>query len=275
MDRFAVLRLPAGVERTFESGVDWRDGDAYSALLDADRSLFAWEWLRRHPSYRRAANTRKVGDPETGTPDAATFGLVCFEPPDARVPFARPIWRSDADPQVLVASSWPEGTAEQEFELDRCLHLAHLVASKSMHHLLLTDGLRTIRLDAPEGAIAGTRLSLCYPVPDRVSRTELLLPLQRLIALLHRGNFARSLHRREPRAARWILELRTYDAILAGAHQRDIAEELLKRSPAPSRWRSRDPSLRSQVQRLVRSARALGGGDFRRVLIARRACASR
>jgi hypothetical protein len=35
------------VEAKGPSGFDWRDAAAYAPLLEADRSLFAWEWLRR------------------------------------------------------------------------------------------------------------------------------------------------------------------------------------------------------------------------------------
>ena len=34
---------------------DWRDAAAYEPLLEADRSLIAWEWLRRDRGYREAA----------------------------------------------------------------------------------------------------------------------------------------------------------------------------------------------------------------------------
>jgi hypothetical protein len=56
-------------------------------------------------------------------------------------------------------------------------------------------------------------------------------------------------------------------AQLGGANQRDIAEVLLSRSAAERRWRSREQSLRSQAQRLVRSACAFAGGAYRVLLV--------
>lgn len=60
--------------------------------------------------------------------------------------------------------------------------------------------------------------------------------------------------------------LRTWYALAGGADQREIAEALLGRSAGEPRWRSREPSLRSQAQRLVRSARVLASGGYRELL---------
>ena len=35
---------------------DWRNGDAYAALVRAEAAAIAWEWLRRDPRYRAAAS---------------------------------------------------------------------------------------------------------------------------------------------------------------------------------------------------------------------------
>jgi hypothetical protein len=51
-----------------------------------------------------------------------------------------------------------------------------------------------------------------------------------------------------------------------GADLREIAEELLGRPAAGPGWRSRDPSLRSQAQRLVHSVSTLANGGFRQLL---------
>jgi hypothetical protein len=60
--------------------------------------------------------------------------------------------------------------------------------------------------------------------------------------------------------------LRTWDGLAAGADQRQLAEVLLSRSAGGPRWRAREPSVRSQVQRLVRSARAFAAGGYRVLL---------
>lgn len=262
----AVCACLHRVERAFDIGFNWRDPEAYACLLEADRSLFAWEWLRRNPAYRAAAmNARNSGSP-ISKPPAERFGLVRFEDVDAAVPRARPLWRSDINPQVLVADLSGEGRAEDVFALDRFRHLAHLVSDKGTDHLLLTDGLRAIRLDAPLGTFESNEMRLRFRVGGLHLSEFSVLALRRLLALARCGRFARSLHRREPRARRWILQLRAHDALAAGADLREIAQELLGRSTADTRWRTRDPSLRSQAQRVVRSARALANGGFRQLL---------
>jgi hypothetical protein len=59
-----------------------------------------------------------------------------------------------------------------------------------------------------------------------------------------------------------ILLLRAFDALAAGASQRDIAQILLSASAGLPSWRVMSPSLRSQAQRLTRSARTMAAGSF-------------
>lgn len=254
------------VERAVDIGLNWRDPDAYACLLDADPTFFAWEWLRRDTTYRTVAKNAVTSGSRRADHAAERFGLVRFEDADVPVPHARPLWRSEVNPQVLVADLSAGDRAEDVLELDRFSHLVHLVAKKQDAHLLLTDGLRAIRLDAPLSAIETGGVRLCFRIDGiHVSKFS-VLALRRLLALAHCGRFARTLHRREPRARRWILQLRAHDALASGADLREIAAELLGRPTADTRWRTRDPSLRSQAQRVVRSARAQAKGGFHQLL---------
>lgn len=237
---------------------DWRDAAAYSPLLEADRSLIAWEWLRRDISYRSAVRGSAAA--------AAKFGLIAFEPAELAVPNARPIWRSDAHPFVLPVSPVLLEPAEERFDPQQLGGFERVIARDNEEHLLLSDGLHSIRLDAPAGTFSMGPVALSYSV-DRIPLAEpQILTLRRFIALYRSGRFSRMLHRPEPRSRRWILMLRAWDAILAGADQRHIAAALLSRSAGEPCWRSREPSVRSQAQRLVRSARAFGAGGFRLLL---------
>jgi hypothetical protein len=94
------------VEAESASWPDWRDAAAYAPLLEADRSLFAWEWLRRDPHYCEAAE-RASGVPGGADRSAGQFGLVIFEDPRFAVPHARLHWRSDVHPRVLPGPSDP------------------------------------------------------------------------------------------------------------------------------------------------------------------------
>ena len=253
------MRAEAGI------GVEWRDGASYAALLEADRSFFAWEWLRRDMGYRAAAARALSARCGTREADAAAeaFGLVGFEAPHLSVPQARPLWRSRIHPQVLAVERGPgDHHLDDLFALDRWGGIATLLAGDESEHLLLSDGLRAVRLDGPRGTFSAGAVCFRYPLEGLASMEPRLLTLRRLLALCSSGDFPRSLHQPEPRARRWIMMLRAWDGLAAGADQREIASELLSRSAGEPRWRSREPSARSQAQRLVRSARHFARGGF-------------
>lgn len=116
------------------------------------------------------------------------------------------------------------------------------------------------------GNLLGGPVGLEYSIAGLGSAGPPLLTLRRFLALCSTGRFSRMLHPLEPRARRWVLMLRAWDALQGGAGQREIAEVLLSRSAGEPRWRVREPSVRLQAQRLVRSARAMGAGGYRHLL---------
>ena len=198
--------------------------------------------------------------------DAAQFGLLSFEPAELAVPTARPLWHADAYPYVLEARSDPSRSHGDEIDLGRFPGLVRLAEHADAGHLLLSDGLRSIRIDAPPGTFANGPVFLAYMIGGVASAEPPLLTLRRFLALCRTERFSRVLHAPEPRARRWIMMIRARDALTAGAGQRAIAEVLLSRSVSEPRWRGREPSIRSQAQRLVRSARLMAAGGYRSLL---------
>lgn len=247
---------------------DWRDQMAYRPLLGADRSLFAWEWLRRAPAYRQAWKEARTGSGEPG--DAAraaeAFGLVDFEAPERAVPEARPCWRAGIFSYVLQIEPADDLPPSDRVDFDGLGDMLERHVIGRREHFLLSDGVRLIRLDGAAGDFGPGAVGLRYRISGVKRAQPPLLALRRLLALCRSGGFSASLHPPEARAGRWILMLRAHDALAAGAHQREIAEALLSRAAADARWRTRDPSLRSRTQRLVRSARHLHGGGWRAFL---------
>ena len=248
---------------------DWRDGAAYAPLLDADRSLFAWEWIRRDPAYRMAferalASGSRVPDLSAGKPEQ--WGLLLFERPSLTVPGARPIWRAEAYPYVLgVEAGPPDG--EEAFDVERLCAASTLApGADGREHLLISDGFRAIRIDVLAGTIAAGACGLRYRLMGLAGAERPLLTLRRLLALWRTDRFSGSLHPRETRAKRWLTMLRAHDALAAGADQREIAAVLLGAEAGEPRWRSRCPHVRSQVQRLVRGARHMASGGYRQLL---------
>ena len=246
--------------------VDWRDGAAYAPLLNADRSIFAWEWLRRDQAYRYAALGERPSADESW-PAPERWGLHAFENPHLAAPAARPLWRADIHAAVLPVVGAEPGAASDAFDLARFAAMATILRSADgREHLLISDGLRTIRLDILAGTASGGPVQLRYLLTGFESAERPLATLRRLVALQRTGRLGRSLHRPESRARKWILMLRAHDALAAGAGQREIAAALLSRVAGEPRWRSRAPSLRSQAQRLVRAARQMASGGYRKLL---------
>lgn len=245
---------------------DWRDAGAYEPLLAADRSLIAWEWLRRNPSYRAAAERAlEAGsrrDPTERGDAPERWGLHAFAPPGVAAPEARPVWCAEVHPYVLMVEAGPpEG--EDAFDIGRLRAFSTLVAgADGREHLAISDGRRVIRIDVLAGTVTGGPVALRYRLTGLAAVEGPVLTLRRFLALWRTGRFCRSLHFREARAKRWLLMLRAHDALAAGAGQRDIAMELLSAEAGEARWRIRSPSVRAQVQRLVGGARRMVSGGY-------------
>jgi len=233
---------------------DWRCPEHYAALAKVGRSGFAWEWLRRKPIYRTAY---EIGA-RRGNADhlAQPFGLHRLEPPQQAAPLARPIWRAEADPHVLLATAYPDYSTDHD-AFDVC----PLKRYATCHHCpkgherwLFSDGYRAIRLDLVAGSLAFGAVGLDYHINGLTTALPRLVALYRLIALARTGQLPAPLFRPERKAPRWILVLRTADALAAGASQRDIAEHLLGLETG-QRWRVSNPSYRRRAQRLVEAAK--------------------
>ena len=251
--------------------VDWRDAAAYAPLLGVDRAVFAWEWLRRDAGYQaaasRALSVRRspVGPAEVEA--ARPWGLHAFEDPDRFAPLARPIWRREAYPAVLTAQAGQGGGADEQFEIKRLRRLAgEVLRVGRVQHVLLSDGLHSIRLDITGAPLDRGPVWLGYRLHGIAGAERPLSTLQRLLSLYRTGRFTRLLHPPERRASRWVLMLRTHDALEAGASQREIAADLLGAQVSQPNWRHEVLAARSQAQRLGRAARALAAGDYRHFL---------
>lgn len=209
----------------------------------------------------REATNSPTGLPAVPGPEA--WGLHRFEAPGLAAPFARPLWSANVHPAVLSVAAEGACSSEDAFELSQLGALATVAVDASGgEHLLLSDGLRSIRIDVIEGTAASGVVQLRYHLRGFALLEGPLLSLRRLLALRRTGRFSPLLHPPELRARRWLLMLRAYDALSQGANQREIAAELLSRSAEDRCWRNLAPSIRSQAQRLVRGARQMAGGGY-------------
>jgi hypothetical protein len=244
------------VNRPPISTTDWRQPDRYVHLQEADRRMFAWEWLRRCPAYRRA--WLRYADDAGGriaSRVARRFALVALEDPAKDARTARPVWRSERDPHVVSADSEGARAASADlFDILRLAPVAHVaITSDGSEHWLFSNGEWLLRLDVVEGTLLGGptllrfRLEGLAGLPPRLAT---LGDLVRLLATPEAGLAGRATRRKE----RWIAELRTADALHQGASHRQIARSLFG-DMAGSGWRLDSDAYRLRVQRLVRSAR--------------------
>lgn len=177
------------------------------------------------------------------------------------------MWRADVHRFVLrVEATRAAFSSADVFDVDGMQDLARIIVEDEAEHLLLSDGLHSIRLDGPPRTFNSGPVCLHYLIEGVAAAEGPLLALRRFLSICRAGRFSRSLHPREVRGRRWIMLLRAYDGLIAGADQRQIAEQLFSSSAAEPRWRSRESSVRSQVQRLVRSARRFAAGGYRQLL---------
>lgn len=250
----------------------WRDGDAYAYLRRCGPAAMAWEWLRRDPGYRvdaAGAPLRTAIAPGIFPVDPAAhkWGLHAFEDPARPAPAARPVWHGASARGVLRAAAVTRGTRGNLLDLSRFAALATVVVNGAgREHVLLSDGWASLRIDLTAGSLTAGPACLAYDVRGLASMRA---PLAALGDLLYLSQSGRLRHRPPGRRnARLILLLRTHDALVSGANQREIASALLSAEADVGRWRSEVSSLRSRAQRLVRGARMMAGGGYHRLLAA-------
>ena len=241
----------AGASDTLPLAANWRSARPYAPLLKADRRAFAWEWLRRHPRYRQAWLDRHV--------PPIDFGLFAYENPDRATPDARPLWTPEADPQVLDSRPGPRRGRARRADLFDIRRVAEFVAVEvdetDTEHWLLSNGQWIVRLDLHGGTLLGGPLLLEHSLVGFESAAGKLCTIKQLAALAQRGDLPAEMHPCEPRAPRWILELRTADALAACASHQDMARTFFGLVIDETHWRRENDSHRQRIRRLVRAAR--------------------
>ena len=179
---------------------------------------------------------------------------------------ARPVWRADRHPQVLSVRSAASTADADSFDLARWAPLATLIVDGQNGHLLLNDGRHSLRLDVEGHSLTAGPVRLHYVLSGFSSLAPPLSTLLRLRQLMKTGEIGETPAITPFRRSRHILLLRAWDGLRCGATHRDLAAVLLREDAADARWRTEAPSLRSQIQRLARDARAMALGAYWRLL---------
>lgn len=158
----------------------------------------------------------------------------------------------------------PRGDGDA-FDISRFARMATVLRCSDGHeHLLLSDGTHRIQIEVTAGSLLDGPVCFRYQLSGFKHAEAKTLTLRRLLQLHRLGRFPRGLYPPERRARRWLMMLRAWDALQAGASQREIAAALFGEKSVREDWDA--GYLRTRVQRLIRSAEKLIGGGYRELL---------
>lgn len=205
----------------------------------------------------RSSRTRRSG------------GSTFAEDPATDAFRAHIIWDADLDPGTLCVTAEPaEQTGQDSFDPERLARWLHVVVDAGgREHAVMSDGTRRIRLDVEVGSLRDRHpVRLHYRLSGVATVAPKLLSLRRLISLVQRNRFPRSLFPADRRVRRFVEVLRVHDALDQGASQREIGLILFGGDRREMSWPGPGDSVRSRVRRLVSDARAMAQGGYRSLL---------
>ena len=195
-------------------------------------------------------------------------GCTFAEAPIRPVADACIFWRADWNPSVLTVETLPVRRGDGDaFDIRHFESLATVLRRPGGHeHLLLSDGAHHLQIDVTAGSLLDGPVYFRYELSGFKHIEVKTLTLRRLMLLYRLGRFPRGLYPPERRARRWVMALRAYDAVQAGATHREIAAALFGESVVKEDWCGRSDYLRLRVQRLLRMADKLVNGGYRDLL---------
>ncbi|WP_414442142.1 DUF7011 domain-containing protein [Burkholderia sp. 22PA0106] len=239
----------------------WYPTAAYLYVLHLDGPALAWEYLRRHPDYRRDWLCRRKLEA------AHAWGLRLLEDPALDARDAHPAWFHEHSGGLQL---YPDADPPPE---------AHAFEFWCIpgHKYLIHDGKRLVltarwpgccvRLALAPGLANG--MAYLYAVharaAPRASYRAITTELDKLATVDAAAVPAAAACSRPTPAA--LLELHTLqalDATLAGASLRETAAGLFGTEAVVAGWYA-DGGLRSRVRRLVRRGQSLMRGGYRRL----------
>lgn len=194
-------------------------------------------------------------------------GGCCFAVGDGAG--AAVFWDPAVHPAVLVAAAEPAVSVSPDtFDLHRFEALATVLQQPDgIEHVLLSDGLRHLQLLVTEGSVVGGPVRLHYRLSGFSGIEAGVLTLRQLCSLHSLGRLQHGLFATESRSSRFLSLLRAHDGWREGASYRDIAAVLFGGQTVREDWGGRSDYLRLRVQRLLRGARQLLTGGYRKLLL--------
>lgn len=243
------------------SAESWYPTAAYLYVLHLDGPALAWEYLRRHPDYRRDwLRRRRQSDA------ARRWGLRLLEDPTLDARDAHPTWFPDHDAVLQLYPDADPPPNAVAFALWRIPGHKHLIHDGQRLLLVARWPGACLRFALAPGLADGMAYVYAIRACDmpHVRCQALTASLNELTAAI--GIPPVALTRPRPPLTP-LLELHTLqalDATLAGASLREVAEGLFGVDAVADDWHA-DSALRARVRRLVRRGDALMRGGYRRL----------
>lgn len=155
------------------------------------------------------------------------------------------------------------GTVAKWFDLAKLAHMASVVVGvDDVEHVSLSDGEQCLRLDILSGTFLHGPVSLQFPSSEADDLAVLARSLSVFAFLLEHRRFPALPRGHASFARRQAAYLRTYDALLASASQREIAMAFFGHDRVGAEWNGRSDAMRSHIRRLCNAARHLAGGGY-------------
>lgn len=239
----------------------WYPTAAYLYVLHLDGPALAWEYLRRHPDYRRDWLRRRR------QPDAAhAWGLRMLEDPARDARDAHPAWFPDSDGVLQLYPDAAPPPKAAVFEFWRIPGHKHLIHDGKRLVLTARWPGCCVRLALAPGLADG--MAYVYVMracaASCVSCHTIAAELDKLAAVDAAVPAAAVRVRPAPAALLELHTLQALDATLAGASLRETAVGLFGAEAVAAGWYA-DGGLRSRMRRLVRRGQSLMRGGYRRL----------
>lgn len=131
---------------------------------------------------------------------------------------------------------------------------------------VLGDERGSLQLEVTEGTLMEGPVRLHFDIAGFHALAPKVRTLARLEAWQRTGRFPKTLFPMERNGRKWLKALQAYDGQAAGASQREIAEVLEGTRTVREEWNGRSDFLRARVQRLLKYARHMVDGGYRKIL---------
>jgi hypothetical protein len=242
-------------------GSDWQTADALNYLNFLGATAFAWEFLRREPTYQADYQSMVSAGATTSemSERVAHRGLECAVAPNLRADCAPVVWQPDLNPTTVIVTPAPDKFAKARSISE--LTPAFSCCSADGEHWLLGQGSGALSVKLIDGASTTGPSAVVIPFDSSYNmRVEAAICLGNAMA---NGTPARTPDTlTAQQRSRLKLILRSLDGSLAGYSYREIAEVLFGPDsvPAGRAWTSCE--LYSQIRRLCNRGHDLMNGAY-------------